>query len=125
MQVAIKTINEMVAAVGKPKWDWKPNAASAELDAAVAAQAQAALSEAYRITVKQERYAKVAEIKAAVTAALAAGQGQRGGSLDLGHLGVPRLLLGDQVSIGQRLLRVRSDGGVELGARGVRLRARR
>ena len=38
MQVAIKTINEMVAAVGKPKWDWKPNAASAELDAAVAAE---------------------------------------------------------------------------------------
>jgi polyribonucleotide nucleotidyltransferase len=33
MQIAIKTINEMVAAVGKPKWDWKPNAASAELDA--------------------------------------------------------------------------------------------
>ena len=26
MQIAIKTINEMVAAVGKPKWDWKPNA---------------------------------------------------------------------------------------------------
>ena len=24
MQIAIKTINEMVAAVGKPKWDWKP-----------------------------------------------------------------------------------------------------
>ena len=43
MQVAIKTINEMVAAVGKPKWDWKPNAASAELDAAVAAHAQKAL----------------------------------------------------------------------------------
>ena len=38
MQIAIKTINEMVAAVGKPKWDWKPNAASAELDAAVAAE---------------------------------------------------------------------------------------
>jgi polyribonucleotide nucleotidyltransferase len=74
MQVAIKTINEMVAAVGKPKWDWKPNAASAELDAAVAAQAQAALSEAYRITVKQDRYAKVADIKAAATAALAGGE---------------------------------------------------
>ena len=43
MQVAIKTINEMVAAVGKPKWDWKPNAASAELDAAVAAAAQKTL----------------------------------------------------------------------------------
>ena len=43
MQIAIKAINEMVAAVGKPKWDWKPNAASAELDAAVAAHAQKAL----------------------------------------------------------------------------------
>jgi polyribonucleotide nucleotidyltransferase len=26
MQIAIKTINEMVAAVGKPKWDWSPTA---------------------------------------------------------------------------------------------------
>ena len=56
MQIAIKTINEMVAAVGKPKWDWKPNAASAELDAAVAAHAQKALSDAYLITEKQDRY---------------------------------------------------------------------
>ena len=68
MQIAIKTINEMVAAVGKPKWDWKPNAASAELDAAVAAHSQKALSDAYLITEKQSRYAKVGEIKAAVHA---------------------------------------------------------
>ena len=68
MQVAIKTINEMVAAVGKPKWDWKPNAASAELDAAVAAAAQKTLSDAYLITEKQDRSAKVKEIKAAAIA---------------------------------------------------------
>jgi polyribonucleotide nucleotidyltransferase len=74
MQIAIKTINEMVAAVGKPKWDWKPNAASAELDAAVAAQAQKALSDAYLITVKQDRYAKIGEIKAAATLALSGGE---------------------------------------------------
>jgi polyribonucleotide nucleotidyltransferase len=74
MQVAIKTINEMVAALGKPKWDWAPSAANAELDAAVAANAQAALSEAYRITVKQDRYAKVADIKAAATLALSGGE---------------------------------------------------
>ena len=68
MQIAIKTINEMVAAVGKPKWDWKPNAASAELDAAVAADCEKALSDAYLITEKQERSAKVKEIKAAAIA---------------------------------------------------------
>jgi polyribonucleotide nucleotidyltransferase len=73
MQIAIKTINEMVAAVGKPKWEWAPSAASAELDAAVAANAKAALSEAYLITEKQSRYSKVAEIKAACTLALAGG----------------------------------------------------
>src|SRR5689334_174701 len=53
MQIAIKTINEMVAAV--------------------AANAQKALSDAYLITVKQDRYAKIAEIKAAATLALAGG----------------------------------------------------
>ena len=73
MQIAIKTINDMVAAVGKPKWDWKPSAISAELDAAVASNAKAALSEAYLITEKQSRYSKVAEIKAACTLALAGG----------------------------------------------------
>jgi polyribonucleotide nucleotidyltransferase len=74
MQVAIKTINEMVAAVGKPKWDWKPNAASAELDAAVAASTQKSLADAYLITEKQERSAKVKEIKAAAIAALSEGE---------------------------------------------------
>ena len=73
MQIAIKTINDMVAAVGKPKWDWKPSAISAELDAAVAANVKAALSEAYLITEKQSRYSKVAELKAACTLALAGG----------------------------------------------------
>ncbi len=73
MQVAIKTINEMVAAVGKPRWTWTPSAESAECDKAVADAAQAALSEAYRITVKQQRYSKVGEIKAAATLALSGG----------------------------------------------------
>ncbi|MEO8063073.1 MAG: polyribonucleotide nucleotidyltransferase [Pseudomonadota bacterium] len=73
MQVAIKTINEMVAAVGKPKWDWKPNAASAELDAAVSGSSQKALADAYLITEKQERTAKVKEIKAAAILALSGG----------------------------------------------------
>jgi polyribonucleotide nucleotidyltransferase len=68
-QVAIKAINELVAAAGKPRWDWKAPPVNAELVSFVKAQAEGPLSEAYRITVKQDRYAKVNEIKAAVAAA--------------------------------------------------------
>jgi polyribonucleotide nucleotidyltransferase len=69
-QVAIKAINELVAQAGKPRWDWKPTPVDAELVEFVKTQAAGPLSEAYRITVKQDRYAKVGEIKAAVSAAV-------------------------------------------------------
>ena len=73
MQVAIKAINELVAECGKPRWDWKPNAATAELEAAVRAAAHGPLSEAYRITEKQARYTRVGEIKKAVIEQLTSG----------------------------------------------------
>ena len=69
-QVAIKAINELVAQAGKPRWDWKAPAVDAELVSFVKGQVEGPLSEAYRITVKQDRYAKVNEIKAALTAAV-------------------------------------------------------
>ena len=69
-QVAIKAINALVAAAGKPRWDWKPAPVDEELVAFVKQQAEAQLSEAYRITVKQERYTKVGAIKEAVAAAV-------------------------------------------------------
>jgi polyribonucleotide nucleotidyltransferase len=69
-QVAIKAINELVAQAGKPRWDWKPAPVDAELVSFVKGQVEGPLSEAYRITVKQDRYAKVGEIKAALTAAV-------------------------------------------------------
>ncbi len=74
MQVAIDAINALVKEAGKPRWDWKPQADDAELVTWVTAQAKPKLSEAYRITVKQERYAKVGEIKAEVLAALPKGE---------------------------------------------------
>jgi polyribonucleotide nucleotidyltransferase len=74
MQVAIKAINELVAECGKPRWEWKPNAATAELEAAVRAAAHDPLAEAYRIIEKQARYARVGEIKKAVTAQLTGGE---------------------------------------------------
>ena len=74
MQVVINAINELKAEAGKPAWDWTPPASNDALDAAVAEAAEAALNEAYLITVKQDRYAKVDEIKSAVKEKLCGGE---------------------------------------------------
>jgi len=73
-QAAIKVINELKAEAGKPAWDWQPAPANAALEAAVAAQAEAGLSDAYKVTVKQDRQARVGEVKQAAIEALAAGE---------------------------------------------------
>src|SRR5580658_2804376 len=74
MQVAISAIRELVTQAGKPRWPWTAPAASAELPAALAAQAQAALTKAFAITEKLQRRDAVAEVKAAAIAALAGGE---------------------------------------------------
>jgi polyribonucleotide nucleotidyltransferase len=74
MQVAINAINELVKECGKPRWEWAPSAATAELESAVSGAAHDALAEAYRITEKQARYARVGEIKKAVIEQLAGGE---------------------------------------------------
>jgi polyribonucleotide nucleotidyltransferase len=85
MQVAIKAINELVKAAGKPRWDWKPAPVDAELVAFVTQHAEGPLSEAYRITEKQQRYTRVGEIKVAVAAAVPAVDGvPKWGAQDLG-----------------------------------------
>ncbi len=71
MQIAIQNIRELAAQAGKPKWDWKPPAFEAPLAQAVAARAEATLSEAYRITEKTQRTARLSEIKRDLTSALA------------------------------------------------------
>jgi polyribonucleotide nucleotidyltransferase len=74
MQVAIKAINELAAEAGKPKWSWTAPEANTELKSAVAGAAEKQLVAAYAITEKQQRYAKIAEIKSAILAALASGE---------------------------------------------------
>jgi polyribonucleotide nucleotidyltransferase len=74
MQVAIKAINELAAEAGKPKWSWTAPETNTELKSAVAGAAEKQLVAAYAITEKQQRYAKIAEIKSAVLAALASGE---------------------------------------------------
>jgi polyribonucleotide nucleotidyltransferase len=70
MQVVIKAIQELVAEAGKPSWNWEPAPVDEELLAAVEGQVKNDLGEAYRITDKAERYARVGEVRDACTAAL-------------------------------------------------------
>jgi polyribonucleotide nucleotidyltransferase len=73
MQIAIRAIKELASEVGKPRWTWEATPEDAELVSAVALHAQAALSQAYTITEKMQRQARVAEIKAQTTATLTGG----------------------------------------------------
>ena len=71
MQVAIDTINELAAEVGKPAWDWEAPAEDVDLAEAVAAQAAGGFTDAYQISDKLDRQAAVAEVKEAAVEALA------------------------------------------------------
>jgi polyribonucleotide nucleotidyltransferase len=78
MQVAIKAINDLTAEAGKPKWSWTAPPANTELKDAVAAIAEKNLVTAYAITEKQQRYAKIGEIKSAAIEALTKGAAEAG-----------------------------------------------
>ncbi len=74
MQIAIRNIRELATEAGKPRWEWQPAPADSALEQAVAARTEAALSDAYRITEKQQRYSRIAEIKKEAVVALSAGE---------------------------------------------------
>jgi polyribonucleotide nucleotidyltransferase len=71
-QIVIENINSLVAEAGKPRWDWQPEATNGALHSRIAALAESRLSDAYRITEKQERYTQVGVIKSETIAALLA-----------------------------------------------------
>ena len=71
-QIVIQNINDLVKEAGKPRWDWQPEPVNEALNARVAALAESRLSDAYRITDKQERYAQVDVIKSETIATLLA-----------------------------------------------------
>jgi polyribonucleotide nucleotidyltransferase len=73
MQTAIKAIKELAAEAGKPKWSWVAPEPNAELKSQVSALAEKHLVAAYALTEKQQRYAKIGEIKNTVLDALAKG----------------------------------------------------
>ena len=73
MQAAIAAINEFAAEVGTARWEWTAPAENTALKSAIQEKFGAALNDAYRIINKQERYAKVGELKAAAVEAFATG----------------------------------------------------
>ena len=73
MQVVIQAIKELAVDAGKPSWDWQPAAENTALLGAVAEGFKAGLGDAYRITDKMLRYAKVGELRNEAIAALATG----------------------------------------------------
>jgi len=77
MQKAINVINELVAEAGKPAWEWQAPVADSEMESLVTEAAEAALADAYRITDKQERQARVAEAKKAAIESLPGGDDAR------------------------------------------------
>jgi polyribonucleotide nucleotidyltransferase len=77
MQVAIRAIKELAAEARKPEMAWSPPEEDAELAAAVAEEAEAALGDAYKIADKLQRYGKTDEIAAAVVEKLCAGENPR------------------------------------------------
>ena len=76
MQVAITAINELAAEVGKPAWDWQAPEVNSALVDAVKAQSAAALTDAYQISEKQERYTRIGEIRDAAVVALVPAEGE-------------------------------------------------
>jgi polyribonucleotide nucleotidyltransferase len=72
MQIAIDTINELVAEAGKPKWDWQPPAKNAALIDALKAAIADRLGAAFQIRDKLERRDAISALKKDVLASLAA-----------------------------------------------------
>ena len=71
MQVVIKAIKEMVAEVGRPKWDWQASVKDAALTAAVKAAGEADFISAYQVAEKQARYTRLGEIRNGIMEQLA------------------------------------------------------
>ncbi len=70
MQAVIRLINELADEAGAEPWDWAPPAKDTALMERLSQLAEAALQDAYRITQKQARMAKVDEVRERVFAEL-------------------------------------------------------
>ncbi len=70
MQAVIQAIEELVSEAGKPKWDWQAAPENVELTTALNTAVGGDVEAAYQITDKQERTARLAEVRDSAIAAL-------------------------------------------------------
>ncbi|MBI5450655.1 MAG: polyribonucleotide nucleotidyltransferase [Gammaproteobacteria bacterium] len=70
-QVVIKAIRELVAQAGVKPWAWTAPATNTRIASAVEAAGAAPIAEAYRISDKQARYARLSEIRSNLKTQLA------------------------------------------------------
>jgi polyribonucleotide nucleotidyltransferase len=70
MQAVVKAIGEFASEAAKPTWDWVAAEEDADLKAAVTAAVGDAVGEAYQISDKLDRQARLGEVKAQAIAAL-------------------------------------------------------
>ncbi|MCC4273177.1 polyribonucleotide nucleotidyltransferase [Marinomonas communis] len=75
MQTAVQAINEFAAEAGKPRWEWSAEQANADLVEAVKSGFAAQIEEAYTISEKMDRYAKLGEVRQAAIEALVTEEG--------------------------------------------------
>lgn len=117
MQVVIKVIAELAAEVGKPRWDWQPEEDNTALLAAVATGYKQGVGEAYRVTDKADRYAKLGELKDQAIAQLASGDAAEYSSSDV--MDVFKKL--EKTTVRQRILNgeARIDGRDNSTVRGI------
>lgn len=62
-QAVIRAVKELAAEAGKPAWDWKAPAENTVLVNAIKAELGEAISQVYTITIKQDRYNRLGELR--------------------------------------------------------------
>jgi polyribonucleotide nucleotidyltransferase len=72
MQTVISVIEELAAETGKPRWDWQAEEKNVDLVNALSGVVASDLDAAYQVVDKQERSAKIAELKDAAITQLSA-----------------------------------------------------
>jgi polyribonucleotide nucleotidyltransferase len=76
-QAVIQAVKEFAAEAGKPKWEWSAPVENTALLSAIKAEFGEAISEAYTITIKQQRYSRLDQLREQVIARFATeGEGQ-------------------------------------------------
>ncbi|MBD1589184.1 polyribonucleotide nucleotidyltransferase [Pseudomonas typographi] len=74
LQVVINAVKELAAEAAKPTWDWQPPATNSALIDAVRGEFGAAISQAYTITQKADRYTRLGELREQAIARFASEQ---------------------------------------------------